>query len=137
MDKEKGIYLCKNPFFLSILAFLKKWFFSRVPPCMSFFFCRLHLQGHNHLIILILNFFLRREERSKEASTPSKASFFCSFLSCKRKGTKECTTPKAPFKGGCNRSACRSYIKVSSDHQRSGLSLLSTTLDAGRLNADR
>ena len=22
--------------------------------------------------------------------------FFCSFLSCKRKGTKECTTPKAP-----------------------------------------
>ena len=26
MDKEKGIYLSKNPFFLSILAFLKKWF---------------------------------------------------------------------------------------------------------------
>ena len=58
MGKEKGIYLSKNPFFLSILAFLKKWFFSRVPPCMSFFFCRLHLQGHNHLIILILNFLL-------------------------------------------------------------------------------
>ena len=37
MDKEKGIYLSKNPFFLSILAFLKKRFFSRVPPCMSFF----------------------------------------------------------------------------------------------------
>ena len=32
MDKEKGIYLSKNPFFLSILAFLKKHFFSRVPP---------------------------------------------------------------------------------------------------------
>ena len=46
---------------------------------------------------------------------------FCSFLSCKRKGTKECTTPKAPFKGGCNRSSCRSYILVSWDHQRSRL----------------
>jgi len=46
---------------------------------------------------------------------------FCSFLSCKRKGTKECTTPKAPFKGGCNRSSCRSYISVSWAHQRSRL----------------
>ena len=46
---------------------------------------------------------------------------FCSFLSCKRKGTKECTTPKAPFKGGCNRSSCRSYINVSSTHHRVGM----------------
>ena len=46
---------------------------------------------------------------------------FCSFLLCKRKGTKECTTPKAPFKGGCNRSSCRSYISVSSTHQRVGM----------------
>ena len=68
MDKEKGIYLSKNPFFLSILAFLKKWFFSRVPPCMSFFFCRLHLQGHNHLIILILNFLLSSARRKKQRS---------------------------------------------------------------------
>ena len=32
-----------------------------------------------------------------------------------------------------NRSSCRSYIKVSSDHQRSRLFFLSTTLNAGRL----
>ena len=57
MDKEKGIYLCKNPFFLSILAFWKSVFLAGFHPAWVFF-CRLHLQGHNHLIILILNFLL-------------------------------------------------------------------------------
>jgi len=46
----------------------------------------------------------------------------CSFLlTAEEKESKKTVTPKAPYIGGCNRSSCRSYIKVSSDHQRSGL----------------
>ena len=48
--------------------------------------------------------------------------FNCSFSrSLREKNQKRGATPKAPYIGGCNRSSCRSYISVSSDHQRSGL----------------
>ena len=51
---------------------------------------------HNLLILLIL----RRTSNlfPNPFSVHFLRPFFCSFLSCKRKGTKECTTPKAPFK---------------------------------------
>ena len=52
------------------------------------------------------SYFLRREERSKEASTPSKASPYMG---------RDVTAPPR-----------RSYIKVCSDHQRSGLIVLLT-----------
>ena len=49
----------------------------------------------------------------------------CSFLlTAEEKEPKKTVTPKAPYIGGCNRSSCRSYTKVSSDHQRSGLGFI-------------
>ncbi len=50
---------------------------------------------------------------------------FIHFLARSEKtNQKRGATPKAPFKGGCNRSSCRSDTNVSSDHHRSGLSFL-------------
>ena len=43
------------------------------------------------------------------------------MLICVTPSEKEQLFQWAPIWGGCNRSSCRSYIKVSSDHQRSGL----------------
>ena len=59
------------------------------------FFCRLHLQGHNHLILLIL-----------------------------RRTSNLFPNPFPIVGKGLNRSACRSYIYVSSTHHRVGMSLL-------------
>ena len=56
------------------------------------FFCRLHLQGHNHLILLIL-----------------------------RRTSNLFPNPFPIVGKGLNRSACRSYINVSSTHQRVGM----------------
>ena len=45
-----------------------------------------------------------------------------SFFGAKKEAKKHPPPPRPPpIWGGCNRSSCRSYIKVSSDHQRSGL----------------
>ena len=48
------------------------------------------------------------------------------FILWRREWTKRHPPPPRPppIWGGCNRSACRSDTKVSSDHQRSGLSSL-------------
>ena len=58
---------------------------------------------------------------------------FLTFFGAKKEAKKHPPPPRPPpIWGGCNRSSCRSYILVSSTHQRVGM-FLSTTLDAGRL----
>ena len=48
--------------------------------------------------------------------------FFVHFLAHSEKTNQmRGVTPKAPFKGGCNRSSCRSYIKEPSGHQSPGV----------------
>ena len=45
-----------------------------------------------------------------------------SFFGAKKEAKKHPPPPRPPpIWGGCNRSSCRSYINVSSDHHRSGL----------------
>ena len=46
-----------------------------------------------------------------------KAGSACAAVQVQMRGV----TPKAPFKGGCNRSSCRSYIKEPSGHQSPGV----------------
>ena len=65
--------------------------------------CRVPLQGHNYLILLVL-----------------------------RRTSNHSPNPSPIIGKGLNRSSCRSYINVSSTHQRVGM-FLSTTLNAGRL----
>ena len=54
--------------------------------------CRVPLQGHNYLILLVL-----------------------------RRTSNHSPNPSPIIGKGLNRSACRSYIKVSSTHQRVGM----------------
>ena len=100
IDKEKGIYLFKNPFFLQYRSFLK---------------------DQKQFAWLYQNPFLNKKGE------------FLTFFGAKKVAKKHPPSPRPlPIWRGCNRSACRSYTMVSSDHQRSGLSFLSTTLNAGR-----
>ena len=58
---------------------------------------------------------------------------FLTFFGAKKVAKKHPPSPRPlPIWRGCNRSSCRSYINVSSTHQRVGM-FLSTTLNAGRL----
>ena len=59
---------------------------------------------------------------AKRASDHSPNLIILTFFGAKKEAKKHPPPPRPPpIGGGCNRSSCRSYIKVSSDHQRSGL----------------
>ncbi len=61
--------------------------------------CRVPLQGHNYLILLVL-----------------------------RRTSNHSPNPSPIIGKGLNRSACRSYIKVSSTHQRVGMFFYNRTI---------
>ena len=70
--------------------------------------------------------FLRREEKEpKEASTSTKLDLQSTSVTTRESSSKTCLSSRcsisSPYMGRLNRSSCRSYIKVRSDHQRSGV----------------
>ena len=102
IDKEKGIYLCKNPFFLQYRSFLK---------------------DQKQFAWLYQNPFLNKKGEFLTFLRPcgSKRPEVERF-GAKKEAKKHPPSPRPlPIWRGCNRSACRSYINVSSTHHRVGM----------------
>ena len=66
-----------------------------------------------------------RRKEPKEASTLTKLDLRSTSVTTRESSSRTCLSSRcsisSPYMGRLNRSSCRSYIKVRSDHQRSGV----------------
>ena len=75
--------------------------------------------------LLGCSFSLAQRKEPKEASTLTKLDFRSTSVTTRESSSRTCLSSRcsisSPYMGRLNRSSCRSYIKVRSDHQRSGV----------------
>ena len=98
------------------------------------FFRRLHLQGHNHLIILILNFLLSSARRKKQRSIhPLQGLLFLFISLMQEKRNQRVHDPQGPLQRGMQPLRLSLLHLGILDPSKGRDVFLSTTLDAGRL----